>query len=207
MGCGKSSVGRELSRLLCCPFVDLDSVIEERAGRSIPEIFASDGEAVFRRLEAEALGNIVAQPVNSVGPHLRFAQAPPSRGWQNANSVHQADAPLPHLRQSALSHDGHYEAVVLALGGGTVMTPECAELVHEKTLCVYLRASLETLVRNLEGEADGRPMLASGEPLDVRIAALMALRASTYERTAHIIIDTDGKSVKEIAKDLYINNH
>ena len=87
------------------------------------------------------------------------------------------------------------------------MTPECAELVHEKTLCVYLRASLETLVRNLEGEADGRPMLASGEPLDVRIAALMALRASTYERTAHIIIDTDGKSVKEIAKDLYINNH
>ena len=192
MGCGKSSVGRELARLLCCPFVDLDSVIEDRAGRSIPEIFASDGEAVFRRMEAEALYNIVAQPVDSVGPRLRFAQA---------------DAPLPHLRQSALSHDGHYEAVVLALGGGTVMTPECAELVHEKTLCVYLRASLETLVRNLEGEADGRPMLASGEPLDVRIAALMALRASTYERTAHIIIDTDGKSVKEIAKDLYINNH
>ena len=30
MGCGKSSVGRELSRLLCCPFMDLDDVIEER---------------------------------------------------------------------------------------------------------------------------------------------------------------------------------
>ena len=202
MGCGKSSVGRELSRLLCCPFMDLDSVIEERVGRSIPEIFATDGEAAFRRLEAEALDNIVAQPVDSVGPRLRFAQAPPSRGWQNANSVHQADAPLPHLRQYDLSHAGYCEAGVLALGGGTVMTPECAELVHEKTLCVYLRASAETLVRNLEGEAEGRPMLASGEPLNIRIATLMAQRSDTYEKTAHIIIDTDGKSIEEIAIEI-----
>ena len=205
MGCGKSSVGRELSRLLCCPFVDLDSVIEERAGRSIPEIFASDGEAVFRRLETEALGNIVAQPVNSVGPHLRFAQAPPSRGWQNANSVHQADAPLPHLRQSALSHDGHYEAVVLALGGGTVMTRECAEMVREKTMCVYLRATVETLVRNLDGENENRPMLSKEEPLNVRVAHLMALRSGTYERTAHMVIDTDGKSIADIAMEIHRN--
>ena len=167
MGCGKSSVGRELSRLLCCPFMDLDSVIEERAGRSIPEIFATDGEAAFRRLEAEALDNIVAQ-----------------------------------LRQYDLSHAGYCEAGVLALGGGTVMTPECAELVHEKTLCVYLRASAETLVRNLEGEAEGRPMLASGEPLNIRIATLMAQRSDTYEKTAHIIIDTDGKSIEEIAIEI-----
>ena len=205
MGCGKSSVGRELSRLLCCPFVDLDSVIEERAGRSIPEIFASDGEAVFRRLEADALGNIVAQPVNSVGPHLRFAQAPPSRGWQNANSVHQADAPLPHLRQSALSHDEHYEAVVLALGGGTVMTRECAEMVREKTMCVYLRATVETLVRNLDGENENRPMLSNEEPLNVRVAHLMALRSGTYERTAHMVIDTDGKSIADIAMEIHRN--
>jgi shikimate kinase len=88
---------------------------------------------------------------------------------------------------------------IVALGGGTVMTPECAELVHEKTLCVYLRASAETLVRNLEGEAEGRPMLASGEPLNIRIATLMAQRSDTYEKTAHIIIDTDGKSIEEIA--------
>ena len=55
MGCGKSSVGRKLSELLCCPFMDLDDVIVEREGRSIPEIFASDGEAAFRRMELEAL--------------------------------------------------------------------------------------------------------------------------------------------------------
>ena len=55
MGCGKSSVGRELSELLCCRFTDLDALIEEQAGCSIPEIFERSGEKEFRRMEAEAL--------------------------------------------------------------------------------------------------------------------------------------------------------
>jgi len=33
MGCGKSSVGRRLSELLCCPFMDLDQIIEEAEGK------------------------------------------------------------------------------------------------------------------------------------------------------------------------------
>ena len=60
MGCGKSSVGRRLSQLLCCPFMDLDQVIEESEGRSIPEIFASEGEGAFRSMELDALRNIVS---------------------------------------------------------------------------------------------------------------------------------------------------
>ena len=188
MGCGKSSVGRELSRLLCCPFMDLDSVIEERSGRSIPEIFATDGEASFRQMEANALLNIVAQPADSVGPHLRFAQAPPSRGWQNANSVYQADASL------------FSKSIVLALGGGTVMTPECAEIVHEQTLCIYLRATVETLASHLADEAEGRPMLQGD--LISRIEELMSLRSATYEKTAHITIDTDGKSIDSIIQEI-----
>ena len=60
MGCGKSSVGRRLSQLLCCPFMDLDDLIVESAGRSIPEIFASEGEAGFRRMELEALMGILS---------------------------------------------------------------------------------------------------------------------------------------------------
>ena len=63
MGCGKSSVGRELSQLLCCPFMDLDQVIEERAGRSIPEIFAIEGEAAFRVIELGTLKEIVGLPM------------------------------------------------------------------------------------------------------------------------------------------------
>ena len=59
MGCGKSSVGRRLSQLLCCRFMDLDQVIEDKAGRSIPEIFASEGEAAFRAMEKETLAEIL----------------------------------------------------------------------------------------------------------------------------------------------------
>ena len=78
------------------------------------------------------------------------------------------------------------------------MRKECAEMVGERTLCIYLKASVDTLVKNLEGEIEGRPMLASGMPLRDRITELMAQRSSTYEMTAHIIIDTDGKDMDEI---------
>lgn len=53
-GCGKSTVGRLVAARLQKKFVDLDAVIEQRAGCSIPDIFAREGEDAFRRLEAEA---------------------------------------------------------------------------------------------------------------------------------------------------------
>ena len=177
MGCGKSSVGRRLSQLLCCPFIDLDSVIEERTGRSIPEIFASDGEAAFRKLELDTLRNILEE----VG------------------------------RQT-----------VLSLGGGTVMTPECAGLVREKTTCIYLRASVDTLAERLSAEAEGRPLLTShikenpvachvGRPQEdetsssrirSRIETLMSMRSSTYEGVATHIIDTGSHSIDTLARSI-----
>lgn len=55
MGSGKSTVGKILSEKLSVPFVDLDSVVVERAGMSIPEIFRKKGESEFRKIEREAL--------------------------------------------------------------------------------------------------------------------------------------------------------
>jgi shikimate kinase len=52
MGTGKSTVGMIVAELLDMPFVDTDIAIEERVGQRIPEIFASSGEAVFRKLES-----------------------------------------------------------------------------------------------------------------------------------------------------------
>ena len=60
MGCGKSSVGRRLSRLLCCPFMDLDEIIEQKSGRTIPEIFAESGETGFRSIERNTLESILS---------------------------------------------------------------------------------------------------------------------------------------------------
>jgi shikimate kinase len=51
MATGKSSVGRRLASLLDYEFLDMDAVIEKEEGMSIPQIFASRGEAAFRSLE------------------------------------------------------------------------------------------------------------------------------------------------------------
>ena len=155
MGCGKSSVGRKLSQLLCCPFMDLDAEIEARSGRSIPEIFEAEGEKEFRRLEKETLKDV-------------------------------------------LETDGK---MVLALGGGAVMTPECEEMVNDKTVCIYLKASVDELVERLSGESAGRPLLNTAD-LHTRILDLMSRRASTYERVAHLIIDTNGRTIDEVASEI-----
>lgn len=57
-GSGKSTVGAALARRLEWPFVDADEEIVRRAGRSIPEIFAEDGEERFRTLETEVLSDL-----------------------------------------------------------------------------------------------------------------------------------------------------
>ena len=62
MGSGKSTVGRALARRIGWDFVDLDHEIEARAGRSIPEIFASSGEDYFRNLENQVLINTLDGP-------------------------------------------------------------------------------------------------------------------------------------------------
>ena len=53
-GCGKSSVGRELSTMLHMVLLDTDHMVEQADGRTIPEIFAQDGEAAFRDKETAA---------------------------------------------------------------------------------------------------------------------------------------------------------
>lgn len=55
MGCGKSTLGRMLAKRLGRAFIDLDGEIERREGRSIPNIFAAEGDAGFRRYETAAL--------------------------------------------------------------------------------------------------------------------------------------------------------
>ena len=55
MGSGKSSSGRPLAQQLGYGFVDADNVIEEVAGRSIPDLFEQEGEEGFRALESQVL--------------------------------------------------------------------------------------------------------------------------------------------------------
>ena len=57
-GSGKSTVGRQLSRRLQLPFFDSDHLIEQRLGCTIREYFAREGEAAFRDVEEQVLGEL-----------------------------------------------------------------------------------------------------------------------------------------------------
>ncbi|QXQ15803.1 shikimate kinase [Skermania piniformis] len=58
-GAGKSTIGRRLARELGVEFLDTDVAVEDRTGRTISEIFATDGEAAFRAIEEEVVGDAV----------------------------------------------------------------------------------------------------------------------------------------------------
>lgn len=121
MGCGKSSVGKILATLLPeCRLIDLDTYIEEKQGKNIPEIFNEYGEAAFRRMEREVLEEIFS--------------------------------------------DKSRPRAILSLGGGTVTSEQCRQLIRQHTDCFYLRATTDTLLDNLEGHSDGRPMLNPIQP-------------------------------------------
>lgn len=60
-GCGKTTVGRLLAERLGRPFVDLDAEIVREAGRTIPELFAAEGEEGFRARESAAVRRFAAQ--------------------------------------------------------------------------------------------------------------------------------------------------
>lgn len=63
-GSGKTSVGRLLSNTVHFDFIDLDERIVQRAGKSIPDIFSSQGESAFREMEATTLDGLVTECQN-----------------------------------------------------------------------------------------------------------------------------------------------
>lgn len=59
-GTGKTGIGKELSKIYAVPFIDTDALIEQRTGRSIPDIFHEDGEERFRDIEREVTASLPA---------------------------------------------------------------------------------------------------------------------------------------------------
>ena len=165
MGCGKSSVGKRLSSLLSCKFIDLDSYIETKYRRNISSIFEEEGEAVFRKAECEALEEIFSEAMENTG-----------------------------------------NLIILSLGGGTLTTETARRLVMSYSVCIYLKASTETLVNNLENDLRERPVLGNIQKdrisLKSKICSIMGQRSGTYENSANYIFEIDGKDFDQIAEEI-----
>ena len=161
MGSGKTSVGKELAKLLPdMELIDLDSYIEAMSGRTIPEIFETEGEAAFREMEKTALEDIF------------------------------------------LTGELTGSSYILSLGGGTVTSEACRRMIRRNSTCFYLKASIDTLVSNLETWPGDRPMLKGSNSLRSRVEELMTARGPIYEKTAHHIIKVDGNDYLAAAVDI-----
>ncbi len=149
MGAGKSTVGRMVAERLALPFIDLDDRVEQQVGASIPQIFETEGEPVFRELESEALEQIAEE-----------------------------------------------DDVVVACGGGVVLSDENRQLMRDLGCVVYLAVTPEEVLARVGG-ADSRPLLA-GKGGEVA-ARLIDARRALYESVADITIDTVDTSPEDIA--------
>ena len=153
-GCGKSSVGPLLAEHLGCGCVDSDQVIEQRAGKSIAEIFADDGESAFRQLETEVLTDL--------------------------------------LKQSSL---------IVAAGGGAILSDVNRERMRAAGEVVWLRASAEILAERISSDAASKGMRPSltGKPIGEEVAEVLTARTPLYEAAATITVDAGEGSPQEIA--------
>ena len=93
MGAGKSAVGRPLAEALGYRFLDADDALQQVAGRTIPEIFASDGEAGFRDLETAVLGQIAGWHSLVVATGGGVVTRPENWGHMRQGVVVWLDAP------------------------------------------------------------------------------------------------------------------
>lgn len=153
MGAGKSTVGRRLANHLGWTFLDLDDLIADLAGISIPEIFATLGEPHLRRLESRALARALARPhtvlalgggaPETLGNRLLIEQTP-------GTVAIFLDAPFPTLFDRCMLQ----ALTPSAIARPNLADPASAEARFRLRHPIYRRLSHHTLdTSNLTSEA------------------------------------------------------
>lgn len=94
----------------------------------------------------------------------------------------------------------HWRDMVISLGGGMVIREENRKLLESAGKVVYLKASPETVYERTKSDR-GRPLLACDDPLS-RIKELLDQRSDIYDSAANIIVETDGRTPEDIAKEI-----
>ncbi len=91
------------------------------------------------------------------------------------------------------------DGLVIATGGGFVLREENCALLKRKGKIFFLRARLQTLLARLEGDSS-RPLLAGGA--EKKLRELLPVRTPVYERAADHVVDTDGRTPEDIAREI-----
>jgi len=159
MGAGKSTVGRLVARALLWSFLDLDALVVRHAGAAIPEIFAAEGEAGFRRHEEFALRQAVQKPRTVLALGGGTFQAPANVAVSRANAVSV------WLRCSA-------EVIRTRLGPASPSRP------------LWDSGAVETLVAERSAAYEQADLVVNGDgdPRAVTDRVIAALRARTISR-------------------------
>lgn len=157
MATGKTSIGQTLADKLGndYKFIETDQIIIENAGKSIPRIFAEDGEIVFREYEIDAC--------------------------KKASKLHK---------------------VVISCGGGIVLNKINIDYLKQNSHIVLLQATAEEIYkRAMKDGQETRPVIDKEDP-KAEIEEVLKFRRPFYEAAAEIIIETTGRNIEEIVKEI-----
>ena len=165
MGAGKSAAGKPLAEALGYRFLDADTALEQVAGRSIPEIFASEGEAGFRTLETAVLGQITGWHSLVVATGGGVVTRPENWGHLRQGLVVWLDVPADLLLERLTSD------------------PTPRPLMQTTDREARLHALLDQR-RPLYAQADLRVLQGGEEPSDVALQVLNAIPSILKEREA-----------------------
>ena len=140
MGAGKSKVGTLVADILGRPFVDTDELIEERAGRTISDIFATHGEHAFRAMETEIIASELRSGANVIA--LGGGAATRQENWDLLRRTHAFVVYLqagPATIYERVAGKGHRP--LLAGLGEPAMREKIASMLAEREPW-YLKADL-----------------------------------------------------------------
>lgn len=145
MGAGKTTVARELGRLLRRTVVSTDARIEALAGKAIPEIFAEEGELAFRRLERVVVGSLSGPLVLDLGGGAFCDPENAERLLRLGRVVFLDVSPIEARRR-------------IGSAAGRPLLPRWDELLASR-LRFYRRAHLSVAVDGLSAQAVSRRIL------------------------------------------------
>lgn len=96
-----------------------------------------------------------------------------------------------------------WDSIVIDTGGGVIERPENIEQLRENGLVVWLKASVDTIVKRIEGGSD-RPALTEGKSFVEEVSEVLERRMPLYRSAAMHEIDTDSLDPEEIATEIVL---